>query len=117
MAAGNSGNDTLRIVLLVLAVIVLGPILLMLFAVPMMGLWGGMMGGYGGYGMSPVWTIAMPLLWLVILIGGGYLVYRWFANRGPIGPDPALEELRLAYARGDISESEFEERRAKLERD
>jgi putative membrane protein len=28
--------------------------------------------------------------------------------------DPALEELRMAYARGDLSEEEFEERRERL---
>lgn len=115
MSDRRTTDDTLRIVLIVLGVIVLAPMLMMVFAFPMMGMWGGgMMGGFGGTGGSPLWSIGMMLLWLVILVGGGYLVYRWIAGSGGVGSDPALEELRLAYARGDISEEEFDERRSKL---
>lgn len=118
MSTQRSTDGTLRIVLVVLAVVILAPILLMVAAVPMMGMWGGGMmggyGGYGGYGASPLWGVGMLLLWLVLLVGGGYLVYRWLVRDGVVGTDRALEELRMAYARGDISDEEFEERRARL---
>lgn len=118
MSARRTTDDTLRIVLIVLAVIILAPMLMMVFAFPMMGMWGGgMMGGFGGAGVSPLWSIAMMLVWLVVLVGGGYLVYRWVSGSGSVGADPALEELRLAFARGEISEEEYEQRRARLDRE
>lgn len=117
MASRRTTDDTLRIVLIVLAVLVLAPVLMMAFAFPMMGMWGGMMGGFGGSGVSPLWSIGMLLIWLLVLLGGGYLVYRWISGSRVANSDPALEELRLAYARGEISEEEYETRRAKLGRE
>jgi len=118
MSNQPTSNDTLRLVLIVLAIIVLAPMLMMVLVFPMMGMWGGgMMGGYGGmggFGVSPIWGIAMSLVWLVVLVGGGYLVYRWATGTGSAGTDPALEELRLAYARGDVTEEEYEARRSRL---
>lgn len=117
MSSRNTTDGTVRIVLIVLAVLVLGPILMMFFMFPLMGMWGGMMGGFGGSGIAPVWGLGMMVLWLAILIGGGYLVYRWLTRSEFASTDPAMEELRLAYARGDISEDEFDERRSKLYKD
>lgn len=112
MSSQTTDTGILRFVLIVLAIIVLAPMLMMGFAFPMIGMWGGwQMGGYGG---STLWGIGMMLIWLVILVGVGYLVYRWVARSGGITSDPALEELRLAYARGDLSEEEFEDRRTNL---
>ncbi|RRJ29391.1 SHOCT domain-containing protein [Halocatena pleomorpha] len=113
MPPQRTTDDTLRIILIVLTVIVLGPILLMLLAFPMMGMWGGMV--HGGRFVSPLWNVGMMLVWFVILVSGGYLVYRWLSNSARHGSDPALEELRLAYARGEISEEEYEQRRSKLD--
>jgi len=117
MSSSSTTDDTLRIVLIVVGALVLAPILMMVLAFPLMGMWGGgMMGGYGGYGMyggSSLWGIVMMLVWLVVLVGGGYLVYRWLSGSAT-DTDPALEELRLAYARGDLSEEEFEDRQSKL---
>ena len=114
MSNQRKTDDTIKILLIVLAIIVLGP-MLMMFAFPLIGMWGsGMMGGYRGFSL---WGLGMMLVWLVILVGGGYLVYRWLAGTGSIASDRALEELRVAYARGDISEEEFEQRRSKLEGD
>lgn len=120
-------DSTLRIVLIAIAVIVLFPLLMMVFAFPMMGMmgwWGGygpMMGGYGngGVSISPLWGIGMMLLFLAVLLGIGYFLYRALAgnSRALISRDPALEELRLAYARGELSEEEFETRRRKLQRE
>lgn len=89
--------------------------LMMVLAFPMMGMWGGGMMWNGGFGVSPWWGVAMMLFWLAVLVGGGYLVYRWLSGTATV--DPALRELRLAYARGEISDEEFEERRRKLTRD
>ena len=118
MSNQRTTEDTIKLVLLVLAILVLGPMLVM-FAFPLMGMrGGGMMGGYGGYGMyggSSLWGIGMMLVWLVVLVGGGYLVYRWLAGSSSIASDRALEELRVAYARGDITDEEYEQRRSKLE--
>lgn len=117
MTADKTSNHMLRLVLIVLAVIVLAPLLMMAFAFPMMGMWGGMMGGFGGSGFSPLWGIGMMVVWLVVLVGGGYLVFRSLTGDGGLGTDPAMEELRLAYARGDLTEDEYEERRSKLDRE
>ena len=112
----TTDDDLLRIVLIILAVIILFPLLMMVFAVPMMGMMGWWWGGGMAGGLSPLWGIGMLIVWLVVLVGIGYLVYRGVVGRvGPsVAADPALEELRLAYARGDLSEEEFEERRSKL---
>ena len=117
MSSERNGDDLLRIVLIVLAVIVLAPILMMVLAVPMFGMWGGMMGGFGGGTVSPMWGIGMSLFWLLVLLGVGYLVYKGLVGSGTDTTDPALEELRLTYARGELSEEEFEDRRAKLSRE
>lgn len=114
MSEANPTDSLLRIVLIVIAAIILLPVLMMLFAIPLM--WGGgMMTGYPMYETSSWWSIVMPLVWLVVLVGIGYLFYRWATGDASIGNDPALEELRLAYARGEMSDEEFETRRKKLE--
>ncbi|AKH97857.1 SHOCT domain-containing protein [Halanaeroarchaeum sulfurireducens] len=87
----------------------------------MMGSYGSMMGGYGGAG--GVGT-AGPLVWLVpqlgmllLLVGGGYLLYRLLetdASGQKQGSSNVSRELRLAYARGELSDEEFEKRRGRL---
>uniref|UniRef100_UPI002468F64B SHOCT domain-containing protein n=1 Tax=Halopenitus sp. POP-27 TaxID=2994425 RepID=UPI002468F64B len=76
--------------------------------------------GMWGDGTSAGWTVlvgvAMQLLFLAVLVGGGYLVYRTIAGRDD-DSDRAIEELRLAYARGDLTDDEYEQRRAALDRD
>lgn len=116
MAATRSDDGLLRIVLVVLAVVLLVPALMMLFAVPMMGMAGWWGGGMMGNGVSPLWTVGLTLVWLVVLVGIGYFLYRGLVGRADAGEttDRALEELRLAYARGDLSDEEYEERRERL---
>ena len=114
MSAERDSDRTLRLVLIVLAALLLAPVVLMLVMVPIFGMWGGMMGGGFGGGMTGLGTVG-SLVWLVVLVGGGYLVYRALVGSGAVGGDPALEELRLAYARGELSDEEFEERRTRLE--
>lgn len=91
---------------------------------------GGMMGGYGctvgSYGgtsgigtAGTVLGLLGQLGILLLLVGGGYLLYRALVddsgihNRGT--SDTAMDELRLAYARGEVSEEEYETRRKRLQ--
>lgn len=121
MADPDSSDRMIRAIVLILAIVVLAPVLMMLFAVPMWGMTG--MGGGSGWMMggtvSPVWSIGMSLIWLIVLVAIGYVLYRGFVapTDAVASTDPALEELRLAYARGDLTDEEFEERRETLLRE
>lgn len=61
--------------------------------------------------------VGMMLVWLVVLVGIGSFLYRDLAGRVDTSRsgDPALEALRMAYARGELSEEEYEERRERLQ--
>ena len=80
------------------------------------GGYGPMMGGQTGGAAVSGWVVAaallVRLLGIVALVAGGYLLYRAFA--GSSGDDAALGELRLAYARGDLTDEEYERRRERL---
>jgi putative membrane protein len=91
----------------------------MIFQILQMGPhWGG--GGMGDWGMgggSGMWGFGFlwPLLWLLIIaaivIGAVYL----FRRSGEIGgSDRAMEVLREQYARGELSDEEFDERSSRL---
>lgn len=60
--------------------------------------------------------IVMQLLFLVAPVGGEYLLYRAVTG-GESDSDQAMEELRLAYARGDLTDEEYEQPKTALERD
>ncbi|MFB6195499.1 MAG: SHOCT domain-containing protein [Haloplanus sp.] len=120
MSSKHTADDLFRLALIVLAVAVLSPVVMLLFAAPMMGM--GMLSGWGGGmmgGYSPLWGLGTLAIWFVVLAGIGYALYRGFVGSGvePASRDDAIEELRLAYARGDLSDEEFEQRREKLRRD
>jgi len=114
----SENNDLVRLLLLLVAIVLLLPVLMMVFAWPMMGMWGGghMWDGgmWNGTGEPGLW-LGMWIVPLVIFLGGGYLLYRAVTQPGSEGTDAALEEVRLAYARGELSEEEFEERRRRLQ--
>lgn len=99
-----------QVVIIALVLIVLTPLLLMMIMMPMM------MGGMAGNGtmtMSPMWGLIMMLGGFFILLATGYVLYR--ALHGAVkNTDPAIEELRMAYARGDITKEEFEQRKNNL---
>lgn len=85
---------------------------------PMMG---GMRGDWmWGTGTAPAWMVAlsvvMPLLFPLVILGGGYLLCRAL-SASETGSDTALEALRTAYTRGDLSQEEYEQRRETLDRD
>jgi putative membrane protein len=110
--------------LVTLAVVLLGALLVLplLFVglgrggYGMMGTWGGHMWA-GGTGMTGwaflLWTLVRFLV-LAALVAGGYLLYRSVTGDDR---DAAMAELRRAYARGDLSDEEFERRRETLERE
>ena len=78
--------------------------------------YGGTIGGYGtAGGWWPVVGTAVRTGSLLLLLGGGYLVFRR-VTASPSSRDPAMEEPRLADARGDRTEGEFQARRTELER-
>jgi putative membrane protein len=108
--------DTTTIVLLILGAIIVLPMLTMGMGFGGMMGYGGMMGGYGTTsGWWPLVGMLVPLVFLLILLGGGYLVFRR-VNESQTSRNAAMEELRTAYARGDLTDEEFESRREKLER-
>ncbi|WP_332897331.1 SHOCT domain-containing protein [Haladaptatus sp. CMSO5] len=109
--------DTTTIVLLILGAIIVLPLLMMGLAFGGMMGYGGMMGGYGTTsGWWPLVGMFVPLVFLLVLLGGGYLVFRR-VTESQASRNPAMEELRVAYARGELSDDEFEERRVKLSRE
>lgn len=119
MIVASDGLDTRTVVLLLVAALILLPLLTM-------GLGGGMMGGgmWGGHmwndgGVSGWWLLVGLLgrvLTLLVVVGVGYLLYRALTESGD-GADEAMDELRLAYARGDLNDEEYERRRERLESD
>lgn len=117
-------DDTrlITIVLIIISAFVLFPMFFMGFGMmgagPMMGgIWGGHMWGDG---TVPTWIfiagIIMQLLFLAALVGGGYLLYQAITG-SESDSNQALEELRIAYARGELTDDEYEQRREALKRD
>jgi putative membrane protein len=108
--------DTTTIIILILGAIIVLPVLTMGMGFGGMMGYGGMMGGYGTTsGWWPLVGMLVPLVFLLVLLGGGYLIFRRMTE-SQSSRNPAMEELRMAYARGDLTEEEFEARRNKLER-
>ncbi|MFC6616218.1 SHOCT domain-containing protein [Halopenitus salinus] len=52
---------------------------------------------------------------LLVVLGVGYALYRVVTRGGLSSRDPALRELRVAYAQGELSEDEFKQRKDVLE--
>lgn len=111
-----TGDTLLKTIVIVVAAVLLVPIFAMVFMMPIAG--GGHMWYVNGAEMpGGLWP--WLLSWLVVLliaVGVVYVLYRAVTSTGS-EEDAALEELRLAYARGDLSDEEFEERRQRLERE
>lgn len=114
--ATSRSSDGLVLVVLVVLVVVLVPLVMMALMLPTMGMVGWWWGdGAMGPGHVPLWGLGVMLLWLAVPVGIGYVLYRGLVRRDDRrAADPAVEELRLAYARGDLSEQEFEDRLDRL---
>ncbi|SFC74937.1 putative membrane protein [Halobiforma haloterrestris] len=122
MPENTEDTRLVTILLIIFGAFVIFPMFFMGFGMmgfgPMMGgMWGG---GMWSDGTIPGWMfiigILMQLLFLAALVGGGYLIYR-VVTGSESGSDQALEELRLAYARGELTDEEYEQRREALQRD
>ncbi|WP_318567079.1 SHOCT domain-containing protein [Salinigranum marinum] len=124
MTTTSTDRRLVTLALAALGVLVILPVLLV--GGGMMGYmgYGPMMGGVQGGmwtdgGAAPGWLFlvgaAMRLLFLAVVVGAGYLLYRVATGRPD--EDDALAELRLAYARGDLDDDEYERRREVLDRD
>lgn len=125
MSERTTDRQLVTILLLLLGAMFVLPVLFAGFGMMgfgMMGagpMTGGMWGGGTGAGTVSGWALVVSavtrLLFLGAIVVAGYLVYR-AAVRSSDGADPALSELRLRYARGDLSDEEYERRREALER-
>jgi hypothetical protein len=84
--------------------------------------------GYGGVGF-PLWFSIIGLILFALMIGsiiwlvisltrpGRHVRMGWYAGGGGYGPrfrHPALDELDIAYARGQLTRDEYFRRRADL---
>lgn len=122
MPQNTDDTRLVTIVLIIIGAFVIFPMFFMGFGMmgfgPMMGgMWGGAMWSDGTIsGWMFIASIVMQLLFLAAIIGGGYLIYRSVAG-SESDSDQALEELRLAYARGDLTDEEYEQRREAIERE
>lgn len=122
MASNTTDRQLVWVVLAIVAALVVLPAFGMGFGMmgagPMMGgMWGDHMWGAGGVsGWMLVIGVGMQLLFLAVIVGAVYLGYRALTRQDG-SADPALEELRTAYARGDLSDEEFERRRERLDPD
>lgn len=115
MATTTTTNRLVALTLVALGVLL---VLSSLFAGGgMMGYRGPMMGWMYGTN-APGWLFAVglvgQLLLVALVVGVGYLAYRTLTGERT---DPAMDELRAAFARGDIDDEEFDRREARLRRD
>ncbi|WP_254536186.1 SHOCT domain-containing protein [Halomarina litorea] len=108
----SDSTDSLgRLALVLVAALLLVPFLMMLFVGgPMMGWW--MMGGTPFGAATANWWV-VPALGAVGLLAGLLLVYALYRVATTPG-DRALDELRTAYARGEVDDDEYEHRRRML---
>ena len=108
MTVTRTDRRLVAAVLLVLGALLVAPLL---FGGTMMG--GGMWGQWRG--TVPGWMVLVGtlsrLVVVVMLVGAAYLLYRAVTDEDA---DDALEELRRAYARGQLTDEEYERRRDRL---
>ncbi|KOX92845.1 hypothetical protein AMS69_10340 [Haloarcula rubripromontorii] len=125
MSAQSSDRRLVVVLLALLGVLVVVPLLTMGVGMIGGGMYGGGMWGgghmWGGGGTAPGWMflvgVVMQVLFLAVLVGVGYLLFRAVTGAASGGRDEAIAELRRAYASGELDDEEFERRRERLKRE
>ena len=74
-------------------------------------MWNHMWAWDGNWGMGWGWFGLMHLGWWLLLVVGAVLIVRILLGRRWGHRDSALDILRERFARGEIDQSEYEERR------
>lgn len=77
-------------------------------------MWNHMWGWDGGWGMGWGFFGLMHVVWWVLLIAVAVLVVRALLGERGGRRDSALDILRERYARGEIDQAEYTERRKHL---
>jgi putative membrane protein len=77
-------------------------------------MWNHMWGWDGSWGLGWGWFGLMHLVWWLLLIAGAVLILRAVLGGRWRRRDP-LDILRERYARGEIDQAEYEERRKLLQ--
>ena len=114
-----TGTDSaLRTAAYVVLFLIAIPVLMMVLMMPMMAFGGGWDMHSAWHGTGGTWSWGLMMLVPIILLGGlGYLLYTVTSSPSTHSKDSALVALREAYARGDLSDEEFEKRRQRLTQD
>lgn len=76
-----------------------------------------MMNGFGGMGgMGPMGGLIMLLFWVLIIGGIVWLIVALTRNRGvERSSSSALDLLKERYARGEINQEEYEQKKRDLQ--
>ena len=115
----QTDRQLVTLVLVLFGAVLLLPVLVggaMGFGPALTGMWdGGMWGTRQSSWWMTVAGVVLRLVALAVVIAVGYLFYHALTDEDD--SDQALEDLRLAYARGDLSDEEYESRREILQRD
>jgi len=113
MSTSRPRDANVRLALLV-AILIFVPLLLVLFVFELLDLVLIWIVTRTTRSLPIVWAFTLMFLLLVVVLGMGYMFSRSVESVATSRPDPALEELRTAYARGEITREEFRERRTLL---
>lgn len=68
---------------------------------------GHMMGNMMFYGMG---GLLMAIFWAVVFVGGGYLIYTFLQDKEKGQEDHAEKILRERFARGELTEEEYDQK-------
>ncbi len=75
-----------------------------------------MMGYYGGYGLLGGLGMGIGMiLWVILIAVVVWAAVTLFSNRASRPDEAPIEILKRRFARGEISEAEFEQARAHLD--
>jgi putative membrane protein len=107
-------RDVVVLIVVGLLVLVALPLIWGMVMMPMMGPW--MLGGWGAGANS--WWGLLSLVFGLLVIGGLALIAVWVLRRDGFGPlrgdEGALAILKERYARGELTEAEYERMRRVL---